>query len=149
MSAEKMFENTPNCPIIWLPKRFDEKMLHWVSVVRGLHNITSNLLHNRLFMIIWFVKFQGRYTKLDRFKNINKTLWLYKDFEPILHRTKYVRKSVHFKNTWLHDPHFFQNCGTFQYKISLYWKVPQFWKKWGSCIFLKWTDFTLGHYIFF
>ena len=59
----------------------------------------------------------------------------------------YVRKSVHFKNTWLHDPNFFQNCCTFQYKISWLWfdlfcKVLQFWKKWESCIFLKWMDFT-------
>ena len=54
-------------PNVW---DFDEKMLHWVSVVRGLHNFASNILHNCLFMII---SFQGRDTKLDRFINKNKT----------------------------------------------------------------------------
>ena len=107
------------------------------------------LQHNCLFMIIWVVKFsrEGYKIRMIQKQKQNKTLRLYKDFEPVLHRTKYVWKSVHFKNTWLHDPNFFQNCGTFQYEISwlcfdLYWNVLQFWKKWESCIFLKWIDFT-------
>ena len=31
-----------------------------------------------------------------------------------------------------------------QSQLMLYWKVPQFWKKWGSCnCVLKWTDFKI------
>ena len=31
----------------------------------------------------------------------------------------------------MRDLHLFQNCATIQYKLKQ--KVPQFWKKWGSC----------------
>ena len=67
----------------------------------------------------------------------------------------FLLKSVHF-NTQLHDPHFFQNCGTFQYNISwlcfdVSWccieKYHNFERN-EDCatVFLKWTDFK--DYIF-
>ena len=69
-------------------------------------------------------------------------------------------KSVHF-NTQLHDPHFFQNCGTFQYNISwlcfdVSWccieKYHNFERN-EDCatVFLKWMDFRseISSIIFF
>ena len=39
MGADKLFENTPNAPKVICPSpkvwNFDEKRLHWVSVVRA------------------------------------------------------------------------------------------------------------------
>ena len=62
-----------------------------------------------------------------------------------------ILKSVHF-NTQLHDPHFFQNCGTFQYNISwlcfdVSWccieKYHNFERNEDrTTVILKWTDFS-------
>ena len=41
MGADKSFENTPNAPKVW---DFDEKRLHWASVVRvHRYQVSSNI----------------------------------------------------------------------------------------------------------
>ena len=63
----------------------------------------------------------------------------------------YLVKSVHFKRTVAHSS-FLSKLWYFsiqhqltskQSQLLLYWKLPQFWKKWGLCnCVLKWMDFS-------
>ena len=65
--------------------------------------------------------------------------------------TDKVLKSIHF-NTQLHNPHFFQNCGSFQYNNSwlcfdVSWCCIEKYHNFEineecATVFLKWTDFT-------
>ena len=68
----------------------------------------------------------------------------------------FLLKSVHFKNTVARSSvhskllsfSIIHQLTSKQSKLMLYCKVPQFWKKWGSCnCVLKWTDFTCLHNI--
>ena len=59
MGADKSFKNTPNVPkFVYLSPKvwdFDEKRLHWASVVRGSINKDTNLLISSvdIIMISW------------------------------------------------------------------------------------------------
>ena len=62
----------------------------------------------------------------------------------------FLLKSVHFKETVAQSSFLSKlwyssiqhQLTSKQSQLMLHWKVPQFWKKWGSCnCVLKWTEF--------